>query len=208
MSGAASVRACLLLALGAVTAGCHAPRRAHGEDDIAMPESSSVAPATSAIAEAPEPALPPGSLARSRVDAWLRRGPPYFLQKVGVSPVLHGSKFAGWRVDRLSGDFEGSGLQQGDVVTSANGMPIESQDDFFDVWRKMSEADELRIAYERNGKAAESVLKIVGAPDPETKHELDAGAPPPTASKSRKQLPKRGTIVITDESGAPISEGE
>ena len=204
-----AIRLPLALVLGALVSACNPPPRAHGEDDMAMAMPAAPSETSSAAAEPPEPALPPGSLARSRVDAWLLRGPSNFLQKVRVSAVQRQNRFVGWRLDQLSGDFAASGLQQGDVVTSANGMGLESQDDFFDVWKKMTDAEELRIAYERNGKPSEAILKIVGAPDPSTKQQLDDTSGPPSATaKKGKLLPKRGTIVITDETGAPIPEGE
>ena len=205
------LRLSIAASIGLVASGCKPARRVHNEDDVAV---ATPEPTAEAKAEAPEPALPPGSISRARMDQWLLRGPSNLLQKVQVSAIHRQNKFVGWRIDHLSGELEGSGLQAGDVVTSANKMTLETQDDFFDVWEKMTEADELHIAYERDGKPGEAVLKIVGAPDPATKKRLDEGTPPPQQSSARtteaprKVKPQsRGTVVITDESG-PGNENE
>ena len=206
------LRLSIAASIGLVVGGCKPARRVHNEDDISL---ASAEPKAEAKPEAPEPALPPGSISRARVDQWLLRGPANLLQKVQVSAIHRQNKFVGWRIDHLSGELEGSGLQAGDVVTSANAMTLETQDDFFDVWEKMSEAPELHIAYERDGKPGEAVLKIVGAPDPQTKRRLDEGTPPPqqgtarTTDSPRKVKPQsRGTVVITDELGGQNNESE
>jgi len=147
--------------------------------------------------------VPEGSIGRWRLDQVLLRGPGWLLRQVGVEDVVRQNKFIGWRVDRLPSNWEHSGLQPGDIVLKVNGTSLENQDDVWDTYVKLTEANELRISYERDGKVAEAVMPIVGAPDPETRQRLAEGTaqPPPRPDKVRQAPNRQGTntIIITGE---------
>jgi len=130
----------------------------------------SSAPATAADksqsdAPAPEENVPPGSLARSRVDAVLRKG-----------------AFIGWRVMAMPVGWEGSGIKPGDVVTRVNGVGLEKPDDFFSAWTTVAGAKEIRVTYEREGKAEELTMPIVGEPASDTLLALEQEPPPASAA--------------------------
>jgi len=147
----------------------------------------SSAPATAADksqsdAPAPEENVPPGSLARSRVDAVLRKGPPWLLSHVEVEEVLRKGAFIGWRVMAMPVGWEGSGIKPGDVVTRVNGVGLEKPDDFFSAWTTVAGAKEIRVTYEREGKAEELTMPIVGEPASDTLLALEQEPPPASAA--------------------------
>lgn len=156
-------------------------------------------PSASAPAEAEEPPIPEGALRRSHVDAVLKKGPPWLLSRVEVEEVLRKGAFIGWRVVNLPASWEGSGLRPGDVVTKVNGLGVEKPDDFFAVWTALSQAKELRVELERDGKVEALTMPIVGEPDANTKVALEREpepAPPPGAPAPGQPPGIRGQTVI------------
>lgn len=184
-------------ALVAQLAGCAGDRPRH-----AAPPSTA---ATAAAPAEPEEVVPPGSLSRRKVDAALKEGPPWLLSRVQVEEVLRKGAFVGWRVVAMPTGWEGAGLRPGDVVTKVNGLGIEKPDDLFAVWTDVAAAKELRIAYERDGKAEELAMPIVGAAQPGTKAELEREVPEPQAAP----LPvgpgaPRDTVIIRGSAQEPV----
>jgi hypothetical protein len=157
---------------------------------------------TAAEAEVPEENVPAGSLARSRVDAVLRKGPPWLLAHVEVEEVLRKGTFIGWRVVSMPAGWEGSGIKPGDVVTRVNGLGLEKPDDFFSAWTAVAGSKEIRVAYERDGKAEEVAMPIVGEPSADTKLALEQEPAPGAANK-----PKAGALPGPHETRV-ISNGE
>lgn len=164
-------------------------------------------------AKAAKPAAedaPPGTVPRKALDAVLLRRPPYVLSRVQMEEVLKQNKFIGWRLTSFPAEWDKTGLQPGDVVTDVNGVALEKPEDLWTAWLALSEASEIRIGFERDGKPASTAVKIHGAPTPETKVALETGTGmpadlPPTVGGAppSKQSRKRDTIVITDESANP-----
>jgi hypothetical protein len=152
---------------------------------------------------------PPGTVARKSLDAVLLRRPPYVLGRVQMEEVLKQNKFIGWRLTSFPADWDKTGLQPGDVVTDVNGVALEKPEDLWTIWLALAEASEIRIGFERDGKAASTSVKIHGAPVPETKVALETGTgmpvdvPPAVGAAPSKPSRKRDTIVITDESANP-----
>lgn len=187
--------------LGAL-AGCSSgrPRGVDTADEVA-----SAKPSASAAADAPpadDPAVPDGSVSRGRFDQVLLRGPGWLLRQIGIDDVVRANKFVGWRIDRLPSNWDHGGIQPGDIVLKVNGASLENQDDLWDTFVKLTEATELRIAYERDGKVAEAIIPIVGAPDPETRAQLDSGvtnAPRPTTVREQPNRQGTRTIIITGD---------
>lgn len=201
------VRPRLLVVSGGLTAlllgalvGC-ASGRPRGVDDVDAPVAS--ASASSAVnTPPPEPDVPEGSISRGRMDQVLRRGPGWLLNQVDIAEVLNGNKWVGWKITRLPTDWSRAGIQPGDVISKVNGASLENQDDLWDAFVKLTEASELRIAYERDGKAGEAVIPIVGTPDPDTRAQLDSGvatAPRPTTVREQPNRQGTRTIIITGE---------
>lgn len=176
------------------------------------PKSSKDASAAQdAKADAPaKDEAPPGTVARRALDAVLLRRPPYVLGRVQMEEVLKQNKFIGWRLTSFPADWDKTGLQPGDVVTDVNGVALEKPEDLWTAWLVLAEASEIRIGFERDGKAASTSVKIHGAPAPETKVALETGtgmpvddAPVGQSQPRSKPSRKKDTIVITDESASP-----
>ncbi len=148
---------------------------------------------------------PPGTVARRAMDAVLLRRPGYVLSRVQIEEVLRQNKFVGWRLASFPAEWDKTGLQPGDVVTEVNGIALEKPEDLWSAWMAMAEATELRIGFERDGKPAVTVVKIHGAPVPETKVALESGtgvptdAGPPDQKRQGPRERRKDTIVITDE---------
>lgn len=165
--------ACLLLALAA----CSSSKEPVFPEDNAIDQSTQK-PDRGAPGE-PVPAsepLPPGTISRHELDQALMRGPAWLLGKVQTEEVLRQNKFVGWRLISFPADWDGAGLQPGDVVTDVNGTSLERPDDLWNAWTAAAAADEIRIAYERDGKPASTSVKIKGAPSAQTKKALEDGS--------------------------------
>lgn len=160
----------------------------------------------------PKEALPPGVVARRDIDGALMRGPGWLLNRIQAEEVLKQNKFVGWRLTAFPADWDSSGLQPGDVITEVNGTVIEKPDDLWNVWLSVAEANEIRFAFERDGKPASVALKIHGAPVPETKKALEGGvmapstqAPTQTAG-GKKDNRRFDTKVIGGEEPPEVSD--
>jgi hypothetical protein len=169
---------------------------------------------SSAVAEPAAAPLPPGSVRRADMDRALMRGPGWLLSRVQTEEVIRQNKFVGWRLVAFPAEWDGSGLQPGDVVTDVNGTVLEKPDDLWSTWLAASEAGEVRIAFERDGKPSAAVLTILGAPNPETRKNLEAGAmiaPAETAEPSRgntKDKKRFETKVIGGDASEPSDVSE
>lgn len=147
------------------------------------------------VAPPPKATLPPGTIARADLDNALMRGPGWLLSKVTPEEVLRQNKFIGWRLVAFPADWDGSGLQPGDVVTDVNGTALERPEDLWTVWMAASEANEIKIGFERDGKPASTVLKVHGASQPQTKRSLEMGAiaQAPSGPKMKSGSPGKAT---------------
>lgn len=131
-------------------------------------------------------ALPPGTIARRDLDLALMRGPGWLLGRIQTEEVLRQNKFIGWRLISFPADWDGSGLQPGDVVTDVNGTALERPDDLWTAWMAATDATEIKITFERDGKPSATVVKIMGAPQPDTRKSLEAGVMSPSPPPSGK----------------------
>jgi type II secretory pathway component PulC len=121
------------------------------------------APSTSPAANAPAaPAAPITHVRRSELRTVIAQ-PGSFLQNVSLDdqPVMVGGKFHGFRIVALPTTWPGLDIAPGDVVTKVNGMAIEHPEEAFDALKSLETAPELRVTYERAGKARELKLPIV-----------------------------------------------
>ena len=167
-------------------------------------------PASAAQTKAPgAEEAPPGTISRKNLDSVLLRRPGYVLSRIQMEEVLKQNKFIGWRLTSFPADWDKTGLQPGDVVTELNGVALEKPEDLWTAWLALAEAAEIRIGFERDGKAASTTVKIHGAPVAETKVALETGTgmpaaePAPSDRGRSKQTRKKDTVVITDESANP-----
>lgn len=152
---------------------------------------------------------PPGTIARKSLDSVLLRRPGYVLSRVQMEEVLKQNKFVGWRLTSFPAEWDKTGLQPGDVVTELNGVALEKPEDLWTAWLALADAAEIRIGFERDGKASSTSVKIHGAPVAETKVALETGTgmpaaePAPGERPAKKPARRKDTIVITDESANP-----
>jgi hypothetical protein len=71
----------------------------------------------------------------------------------------------------------------------------------------VSDAKEIKVAYERDGKASEATVPIVGELNPATKKTLEEGdAPAPVAAKKDRLSLRKSTVVISEEANQPSDE--
>ncbi|WP_437289988.1 serine protease [Sorangium sp. So ce406] len=184
--------ACLSLA---VLAGCGG-QQASGPAAAPAPPAKSAAPARQAA--------PAGQLARADVERVLMQGPPWILRRVPVEEVVRAGAFIGWKILALPPDWSAIELKPGDVVTQVNGTPLERPDDLFAAYRALASANELKIAYEREGTARELVMPIFGPPSQETVKAFDSDSPPRRPATARP----RGTTVIEEDDGGTSLESD
>jgi hypothetical protein len=123
-----------------------------------------VVPATRVTAPGPERA--PGTLWRDEIVATIDAGLGTFLQRVEVEASLPNGRFEGFRIVALHPRefWRGVDLQQGDVVTRVNGMPIERETDAYDAFQALRSASELRVSILRGGAPRALVYRIVDRP--------------------------------------------
>ena len=146
-------------------------------------------PPPASRAAASGPTVPPGHLARVEVDRVLTtQGPPWVLRRVMTEEVLRSDgKFTGWRMIGLPEDWRDIDLRPGDVVTRVNGLPLETPDEAWEVWKSVARSPELKITLMRDGGTRQLVIPIDGAPVAETLNALgrDAGPQRAAAPESR-----------------------
>lgn len=185
----------LVLAALAALAGCGG----------AQPHSAGAPAASSqkAAAPPPAPAVPPGQVPRGELDRILAQGPPWLLRRVPIEEVIRGGHFIGWKLLALPGEWTGIDLHAGDVVTKVNGGALEKPDEFFEAWRSLATAKEIRVAYERDGAPREIVIPIVGEPSKDGARPLDPVTPPRPAGPRR-----RATTVIEEDDGTPPEDNQ
>jgi hypothetical protein len=139
--------------------------------------------------------VPPGSLARAEVDRVLTMGPPWLLRRVMVDGFSQGGRFVGWQVVALPSDWTVD-LQPGDIVTAVNGRTLERPEDLWSVWSAMAKASELKVAFERSGRAQELTMPIVGVPNAKVAEALEK-------TPDAKPANPWGTVVIEERPDDP-----
>jgi hypothetical protein len=166
--------------------------------------SASAPPPPPAVASRPV-ALPPagpavalGHLARVEVDRVLTtQGPPWVLRRVLSEEVLRSDgKFSGWRVVGLPDDWKDIDLKPGDVISRVNGLPLETPDEFWEAWKSVARAPELKITLTRDGAARQLVVPIDGAPLADTATALgrDPGPQRAAAPPANRSIPLGGGV--------------
>lgn len=127
-----------------------------------------VAEEPAAVAAKPKRAVPAGHLRREDVVEIISAGPPAFLAKLDVRPARDPStgKFAGWEIVQISDpELAAGAIKPGDVVTRVNGKKIEDPFQFFEVFRSLVLAPELRISVLRGKETQELKFPIDEEPD-------------------------------------------
>jgi hypothetical protein len=143
---------------------------------------------TSTEAKAPKPALPSadaskggapdGTVDRRLLEAILRQGPGWLLERVPVEDVTEQGKFKGWRVQELPVEWAHAEIEPGDIVTAVNGRSLEREDDLYIAWTTLASAKSIKISYIREGEPKVLEVGIWGDPDPRVVAQLGAPSAP------------------------------
>ncbi|MCA9617632.1 MAG: serine protease [Myxococcales bacterium] len=158
-----------------------------------------------AAPQAKAPEIPTGAVVRRDLEAVLREGPPWLLERVPIEEVVEGQKFVGWRIQELPVAWRDVDLRAGDVITAVNTLPLETPTDFWAAWTTLGVASEIKLAYQREGEPMELTIPILGAPNPEMAAELDKKPASPPAERPPAEKERRGTIVIKGDE-KPLSD--
>lgn len=97
-------------------------------------------------------AVAPAQIATLRQE--LLHNPLALNRLINASPVRKGGRILGFRIFPRSDPalFSALGLQPGDVVTSVNGIRLDSAQNMLKVSRKLREARQIAATIERNGR--------------------------------------------------------
>ena len=97
-----------------------------------------------------------------RTVARLRQDPDELMCRVPVVPVLDGGKLSGVRLSATADAalISQIGLRAGDVITSVNGMPIDSFSRAQQVMATLGNAGSARVTVLRDGKPAEITVSL------------------------------------------------
>jgi type II secretory pathway component PulC len=96
-----------------------------------------------------------GAISRTLLRAQLALGIGRFLQQVRAEAALSNGHWTGWRLRSLfanRADVQVRVLRVGDIVSHINGQSIERPEDFKAVWDTMTDAGELVLDIERDGR--------------------------------------------------------
>jgi type II secretion system protein C len=149
-----------LCACGGASAASRQAPAAVAQAPAAPPSASAAPPPAS-----PAPATGDHTLTRSAVHGAVSQGLGVFLQRIELDdqPVRVEGKFHGFRIAALRDAkfWSGVDLKPGDVVTGVNGFSIERPEQAQTAFDSLEVANELRVTYERDGKAREIVYPIV-----------------------------------------------
>ena len=104
------------------------------------------------------PAVPePTTVTREELTEFLDTTLHAFTARVRVAPVLDsqgaGARFLGWRLVAIDPDLRCGplGIREGDVVTTVNGLSIQTPDEAQAVWDSLYEATSITVGIIRGG---------------------------------------------------------
>jgi type II secretion system protein C len=112
-------------------------------------------PASTAAAGPPEdPTTPARSMERREMERRLGQEVPRILAETTLVPVTEGGQVAGFTLTRLPEGtlLSDAGLRAGDVITSINGVPIDSLATLISLWPRLQSESDIRAVVLRNGQ--------------------------------------------------------
>jgi S1-C subfamily serine protease len=103
----------------------------------------------------------PGTIRRADLDALLAEGPGALLARVETVPERRDGRFVGFRIAGFPrGAPQSIDLRPGDVVLRVNGHGVERPEQYFEAFRTLAGAAEIRFEILRDGKPAELLYPI------------------------------------------------
>lgn len=146
---------------------------APGDSVRATPATTSSRPSTNPLAAGSNPSMSTRGAVASATNVkvpadWqqtverLRQNPAELAKRVQVVPVLDGGKLTGVRLS-AGGDaalMAQIGLRAGDVITSVNGMPVDSFARGQEIMAGLASASSVRVTVQRDGKPTEVTVGL------------------------------------------------
>jgi S1-C subfamily serine protease len=127
---------------------------------MAVEETKDILAAGDATPGGDDPAQP-GTVRRADLDALLAEGPGALLARVETAPEQRAGKFVGFRITGFPGGAPRMiDLRRGDVVIRVNGHGVERPEQFFEAFRTLSGAAEIRFEILRGGEPVELLYPI------------------------------------------------
>jgi type II secretory pathway component PulC len=103
----------------------------------------------------------PGTIRRADLDALLAAGPGALLTRVETAPVHQAGRFVGFRITGFpQGAPRAIDLRAGDVVLRVNGHGVERPEQYFEAFRTLAGAAEIRFEILRDGEPMELLYPI------------------------------------------------
>jgi len=112
------------------------------------------APSAAASGPPEDPTTPARSMDRREMERRLGQEVPRILAETTLVPVTEGGQVAGFTLTRLPEGtlLSDAGLRAGDVITSVNGVPIDSLATLIGLWPRLQSESDLRAVVLRNGQ--------------------------------------------------------
>lgn len=99
---------------------------------------------------------------REQIDELKRFGPSIVFEHVQTTP-RHDDGFVGFEIVEISAaarPYLEAKLEEGDVVTHVNLVRLEKPDDYLEAWEALSETEEIRVDFERDGESKAAIWKV------------------------------------------------
>lgn len=129
-----------------------------GRTELRLPGQTAFPPprtATPPASDAPEdPATPARTMERREVERRLREEVPRILAETSLVPMGESGQAGGFTLTRIPEGtlLSDSGLRAGDVLTSVNGVAIDSLATLIGLWPRLQNESVLRAVVLRNGQ--------------------------------------------------------
>ncbi len=122
----------------------------------AQPAAASPAPAEAQPVDPFDDLLPAGHISAEVVARFHKAGPHKLLRALETEPVRRDGKLLGFRVVSLAPDaafLRRATLLPGDIITSVNGAPLLTPDDFMKIWTSLPTLTALEVNLLRGSEA-------------------------------------------------------
>lgn len=99
---------------------------------------------------------------KEQIDELKRYGPSIVFEHVRTEP-MHDDGFVGFAIVEISATarpYLEAKIEEGDVITHINLVRLETPDDYLEAWEALSETEEIRIDFERDGKSKEATWNV------------------------------------------------
>ena len=123
---------------------------------LAQPAAAPPAPAEARPVDSFDDLLPPGHIAAEIIARFHKSGPHKLLRALETEPARINGKLLGFRIVSLAPDaafLRRAQLLPGDIITSVNGAPLLTPDDFMKVWSSLPKLAAIEVNLLRGSDA-------------------------------------------------------